>query len=104
MSDPLLSLQGVSKSYWRGAREIPVLADISLDLYPARLVAVWGQHRSGKTTLLQVSAVLQRPNAGSVHFDGQDLTSMSASRLAGIRREEMAWARPSGPETPDLQM
>jgi ABC-type lipoprotein export system ATPase subunit len=104
MNDPLLSLQGVSKSYWRGAREIPVLSDVSLDLYPARLVAVWGQHRSGKTTLLQVAAGLQPPNAGSVRFDGQDLASMSGSRLAGVRREEMAWARPSGPQTPDLRM
>ncbi len=104
MSDPLLSLQGISKSYWRGAREIPVLTDVSLDLYPARLVAVWGQHRSGKTTLLQLAAGLQRPDAGSVCFDGQELRLMSASRLAGVRRAEMAWARPSGPETPDLRM
>jgi ABC-type lipoprotein export system ATPase subunit len=58
MSEPLLSLRGVSKSYWRGPREISVLADLSLDLYPARLVAIWGQHRSGKTTLLQVAAGL----------------------------------------------
>ena len=104
MSEPLLSLRGVSKSYWRGPREISVLADLSLDLYPARLVAIWGQHRSGKTTLLQVAAGLERPTSGVVCFDGRDLAGMSASRLAGIRREQMAWARPSGPQTPDLRI
>ena len=104
MSEPLLSLRGISKSYWRGPREISVLADVSLDLYPARLVAIWGQHRSGKTTLLQVAAGLQRPTNGVVRFDGRDLAGMSASALAGIRREQMAWARPSGPQTPDLRM
>ena len=104
MSEPLLSLRGVSKSYWRGPREISVLADVSLDLYPARMVAVWGEHRSGKTTLLQVAAGLERPTNGVVRFDGRDLAGMSASELAGIRREPMAWARPSGPQTPDLRI
>jgi ABC-type lipoprotein export system ATPase subunit len=94
MSEPLLSLRGVSKSYWRGPREISVLADVSLDLYPARMVAVWGEHRSGKTTLLQVAAGLERPTNGVVRFDGRDLAGMSASELAGIRREQMAWGGP----------
>jgi ABC-type lipoprotein export system ATPase subunit len=104
VSDPLLSLRGASVSYWRGSREVRVLRDVSLDLDAGRLLAVWGQHRSGKTTLLKLAAGLVRPDSGVVRFDGRDLQSLSASALAGVLREQIAWARPSGPQTPDLRI
>ena len=52
----LLSLQSVTKSYWRGPRELRVLRGASLDVGAGTLVSVYGQRNSGKTALLEIAA------------------------------------------------
>jgi ABC-type lipoprotein export system ATPase subunit len=99
-----LSLEHVSKSYWRGPHETAVLKDISLTVYPGECVAVWGQRGSGKTTLLKVAAGLEAAEGGVVSFKGQDLGSMSRANLVRLLREEIGWARRSGPESDELEM
>ena len=79
----LLSLAGISKRFARGYREVEALAGIDLDVEPGDFVAIWGGSRSGKTTLLRVAAGIEAPDAGSVTFDGRDLTA--ASRRARAR-------------------
>ncbi len=102
--DPLLSLEGVSMSYWRGERHVPVLDRVSLDVHPGEVVAVWGRHNSGKTTLLKLAAGLAEPTTGNVSFAGRDLKGLSASRLARLLRGPIAWARPAGPNSAELQI
>ncbi|HXP28835.1 MAG TPA: ATP-binding cassette domain-containing protein, partial [Solirubrobacteraceae bacterium] len=77
MSTPLLSLQAVSKSYWRGPSEVRVLSDASLDVQPGEFIGVWGRRGAGKTTLLRIAAGLETPDRGSVRFDGDDLATLS---------------------------
>ena len=103
-ADPLLSLRGVSKSYWRGSRELKVIQEASLDLHGGELVAVWGQRRSGKTTLLKLAAGLEEADAGSVHVVGRNLAQLSPKQFAGVLRETIGWAKPTGPENRDLSM
>jgi putative ABC transport system ATP-binding protein len=72
----LLQLDGVSKRFkrgGRGGREQVALRDVTLELDPGELVAVWGRRRSGRTTLLQVAAGVERPSDGVVRFGGVDL-------------------------------
>jgi putative ABC transport system ATP-binding protein len=99
-----LSLEHVSKSYWRGPHETVVLSDVSLSVYAGECVAVWGQRGSGKTTLLKVAAGLEAPESGVVSFKGQDLRRMSKAELVRLLREEIGWARRSGPESGELEM
>jgi putative ABC transport system ATP-binding protein len=99
-----LSLERVSKSYWRGPHETAVLKDISLSVYAGECVAVWGQRGSGKTTLLKVAAGLEVPEKGIVNFNGQDLGGMSRAALVRLLREEIGWARRTGPESDELEM
>jgi ABC-type lipoprotein export system ATPase subunit len=99
-----LSLERVSKSYWRGPHETAVLKDISLSVYTGECVAVWGQRGSGKTTLLKVAAGLEAPESGAVNFNGQDLCGMSRVALVRLLREEIGWARRKGPESDELEM
>lgn len=101
---PLLSLQEVSMSYWRGERCVPVLDGVSLDVHPGELVTVWGRHNSGKTTLLKLAAGLAEPTRGRVMFAGRDLRGLSASGLARLLREPIALVRPTGPHSAELQM
>jgi ABC-type lipoprotein export system ATPase subunit len=88
---PLLALDRVSKRFRRGGRggfEQPALQEVQLELAPGELVAVWGRRRSGRTTLLQVAAGIERPSAGSVRFGGVDL----ARRPMLGRRDGIAYA------------
>ncbi|HEX7291568.1 MAG TPA: ATP-binding cassette domain-containing protein [Conexibacter sp.] len=81
----LLALDRVSKRFRRGGRggfEQLALRDVELEVAAGELVAVWGRRRSGRTTLLQVAAGIERPSAGVVRFRGVDL-----ARRAMLGRE-----------------
>jgi putative ABC transport system ATP-binding protein len=80
----LLELDGVSKSYNRGARERVALRDVSLKLDPGELVAIWGLRRSGRSTLLRIAAGVEAPDAGVVRLDGRDLSGGDAALDTGI--------------------
>ena len=69
-----IEVRNVSKMFGRFA----ALRDVSVTVGSGELVALLGPSGSGKTTLLRVVAGLERPDAGSVHFDGDDATSRSA--------------------------
>jgi putative ABC transport system ATP-binding protein len=99
-----LSLERVSKSFWRGPHEAIVLNDISLTVFAGECVAIWGQRGSGKTTLLKVAAGLEPPDSGTVSFKGRDLGRVSKAEMVRLLREEIGWARRSGPESDELQM
>jgi ABC-type lipoprotein export system ATPase subunit len=103
MGDVLLSLDAVSKSYWRGATEVRVLDGASLEVPAGELVAVWGKRGAGKTTLLRIAAGLERPDEGSVLFDGEDLSRLSEGAHARLMRERVGWVRRAGPSS-DLPM
>jgi ABC-type lipoprotein export system ATPase subunit len=100
---PLLSLKGLSKSYWRGDSEVRVLRDVSLDVGAGEFTAVWGTRGSGKTTLLKLAARLERPDGGTVCFNGVDLASCSEAQHARLMLERIGWVRRTGPRS-DLRM
>lgn len=103
MTDGLLSLRAVSKSYWRGAHELRVLTDVSMEMSAGEFIAVWGKRGAGKTTLLKIVTGLEAPDTGAVHFAGQDLSGMSESAHARLMREQVGWVRRAGPRS-DLSM
>jgi ABC-type ATPase involved in cell division len=69
----LLSVEHVTKRYRRGRLERIAVRDVSLDIEPGELVAVWGARRSGRSTLLRIAAGIERPEDGRVVFEGRDL-------------------------------
>jgi ABC-type lipoprotein export system ATPase subunit len=103
MSGELLSLEAVSKSYWRGSTEVRVLTGASLDVNAGEFVAVWGKRGAGKTTLLRIAAGLETPNSGMVRFDGDDLSTLSEGAHARLMREQVGWVRRAGPRS-ELRM
>jgi ABC-type lipoprotein export system ATPase subunit len=80
----LLSLEDVTKRYRCGAREAVVFDGVSLEVDCGDLVAVWGERRSGKSTLLRLAAGIERPDSGIVRFAGRDIATMSADERAGL--------------------
>lgn len=104
MTAPLLRLESVSKSFWRGPRENRVLRDVSVTVHSREFVGVYGTRSVGKTTLLRVAAGFETPDGGTVALDGVDLASMSRGRRARLHRQEIAWIERGGPQSRDLPM
>lgn len=99
MADALLSLEAVSKSYWRGTSEVRVLSDACLAIGAGEFIGVWGKRGAGKTTLLRIAAGLETPDRGLVRFDGEDLSTLSEGAHARLRRGEVGLVRRSGPRS-----
>jgi ABC-type lipoprotein export system ATPase subunit len=99
----LLSLKGVSKSYWRGDSEVRVLRDVTLEVRAGEFTAVWGTRGSGKSTLLKLAARLETPDSGSVCFNGVDLASFTERQHARLLLARIGWVRRTGPKS-DLRM
>jgi putative ABC transport system ATP-binding protein len=82
---PLYELRGVSRTFRRGDVTISALDSVDLTIAPGEIVAVEGTSGSGKTTLLQLLGGLDRPSAGQVFFEGNDLNAIGDRELAEIR-------------------
>ena len=81
---PLLSLRGLTRRFGG----LTAVDAIDLDLAKGELVSIIGPNGAGKTTLFNLVTGLDRPDAGEVRFEGQDITGLSPERLAaeGIAR------------------
>lgn len=84
MAEPLLSLAGVSRSFG-GLRAVQ---DVSLDVRAGTLSALIGPNGAGKTTLFALMSGFLRPDAGTVRFDGRDVTGLAPhlAARAGMTR------------------
>ncbi|WP_333750495.1 ATP-binding cassette domain-containing protein [Streptomyces sp. IBSBF 2394] len=82
---PILELNGLRKEF--GGRRPNVAVDgVSLDVHEGETLALVGESGCGKTTLTRLLLGLLEPTAGSVRFDGRDLSALTASELRGVRR------------------
>ena len=70
-----VSIENVEKRFAR----FPALSGVSLQVAPGELLALLGPSGSGKTTLLRLIAGLDRPDAGVISFDGDDVTFVRAA-------------------------
>jgi putative ABC transport system ATP-binding protein len=95
-----LTLESVSKAYRRGRGIQQALTDVSLTVSSGELVAVHGEPRSGKSTLLRIAAGIESPDRGLVRYDGRELARMGGRDLAEYRRDAVAWVAASGPSLP----
>lgn len=85
----MLSLDRVSKTYFRNGRPVVALDNVTLDVRPGELVAILGGRGAGKTTLLKVAAALERPDSGNVSFAGRRLDELSDRELTGLHRTQV---------------
>jgi branched-chain amino acid transport system ATP-binding protein len=76
---PLLSLRGLTRRFGG----LTAVDGIDLDLAKGGLVSIIGPNGAGKTTLFNLVTGLDRPDAGTVSFEGHDITGLSPERLAG---------------------
>ena len=74
-----------------GARRIEVLRGISVDVAQGEIIFVCGASGAGKTTLLYTLAGLERPESGTVEFEGRNLYNGSSSSQARFRNKKMGF-------------
>ena len=75
--DTLIRIDHLSKTYSRGGQPIPVLKDINLAVRRAEFVSLMGPSGTGKSTLLNLVAGIDRPDSGSITVAGTEITNLS---------------------------
>ena len=92
MSEPILSLQGIAKTYNKGRpNAVTVLDGADLTLHPGEIVALVAPSGAGKSTLLHIAGLLDSADTGSVHLGGQDMTRLGDRRRTEARRAEVGF-------------
>src|SRR5580700_11155550 len=86
-----IQVRGLSKTYRRGGQEIHELQGLNLDVDKGDFVAFMGPSGSGKTTLLNLLGGLDVPTRGSITVAGDEVTSMSASKLTQWRARHVGF-------------
>jgi putative ABC transport system ATP-binding protein len=90
-NNSLVSIQNISKSYWRDSLEIPVLNNISLEIKTGEFIALMGPSGSGKTTLLNLIAGIDRPTEGTIMVADVDISKLNESELASWRARHVGF-------------
>jgi putative ABC transport system ATP-binding protein len=91
MSEAIVSLRHVDKSYVRGKQRVNVLQDLNLDIAEGEFVALMGPSGSGKTTLLNLIGGLDTPTAGEITVAGQRLDRLGQGALAHWRANHVGF-------------
>ena len=91
MQPPQLIARDIYQSFRMGARRIEVLRGISMEIGHDETVFLSGASGAGKTTLLYTLAGLERPESGSVEFEGRRLYCGGSSAEARLRNEKMGF-------------
>jgi putative ABC transport system ATP-binding protein len=87
----LVRLRDVTKRYHKGGETITPLDDVSVDIQQGEFVSLMGASGTGKSTLLNLIAGIDRPDSGSIVIAGTDIVRLSASRLAAWRAENIGY-------------
>ncbi len=92
MSEPMLRLDGIDKTYNRGSSgEVQVLRGTALEIAAGEMVALVAPSGAGKSTLLHIAGLLDTPDAGTVEIGGEAMTGLSDRRRTVARRREVGF-------------
>jgi putative ABC transport system ATP-binding protein len=86
VSEPMISVRDLHKTYHRGGGDVHALRGVDLAVDPGQLVVLTGRSGAGKTTLLTLLAGLRRADRGEIRVDGVDVTGASEPALVELRR------------------
>lgn len=88
---PLVELNHVSKSFHKGDEVITPLNDVTAQIQEGEFVSLMGPSGTGKSTLLNLLAGIDRPDRGSITVAGTEITGLSRSRLADWRAAHLGY-------------
>lgn len=88
---PSLHLAGVQRRYREGTGQLEILRDAELTIWPGEMVALVAPSGTGKSTLLHLAGLLERPDGGEIFIGGQPTTGMNDDARTRTRREEIGF-------------
>jgi putative ABC transport system ATP-binding protein len=91
ISEPIIVVDGVHKSYLMGKEAVPALRGVSLEIRRGEFVCLMGPSGSGKTTLLNIVGGLDEASRGHVIVEGVNLVALSENKLASLRLRKMGF-------------
>ncbi len=87
MSEPLLKICDISRTFPAGDETLTVLNKVNLTIERGEMVAIVGASGSGKSTLMNILGCLDQPSEGRYWINGRDTSTLDATQLAELRRE-----------------
>src|SRR5450830_774873 len=91
MTEPIIGLEHVTRTYHAGDVDVHALQDVSLTINSGEFVAIMGSSGSGKSTLMAILGCLDRPTSGTYRFDGTDVARLSEPALADMRSARLGF-------------
>jgi lipoprotein-releasing system ATP-binding protein len=91
VAEPLVIIEDLYKKFQHMGRTLEVLKGINLNVYPGEILSIVGPSGAGKSTLLHCIGTLDLPTSGRIRLAGEELTTMSSSRLAAVRNREIGF-------------
>jgi len=91
MSDAIIEIRKLQKSYRMGRADVHVLKKVNLTVATGEFVAVVGASGSGKSTLLHLAGLLDKPDGGTLAIDGAATSSLSARGRNRLRRDDIGF-------------
>jgi putative ABC transport system ATP-binding protein len=88
---PLIEIQHVTKVYRKGGETITPLDDVSLDIEQGEFISLMGASGTGKSTLLNLIASIDKPSSGRIVIDGVEITRLSRTKLANWRAANLGY-------------
>ena len=91
MSDAVLELKDVRRSFKQGSETLQVLRGANLTVARGEVVALVGPSGAGKSTLLQIAGLLERPDEGDVRVNGESCGHFSDEKRTELRRTRLGF-------------
>lgn len=91
MTTPALALQNVERVYRQGGEPLAILRGAGFEIWPGQSVALIAPSGTGKSTLLHVAGLLEKPDAGEVFIAGQATARLPDSARTGLRRSKIGF-------------
>jgi putative ABC transport system ATP-binding protein len=87
----IVELQRVTKSFRKGDEIITPLDDVSISIQEGEFVSLMGPSGTGKSTLLNLVSGIDRPDTGSIHVDGTEITKLTRAQLSDWRAANLGY-------------
>ena len=91
MSDPVIRIEGLHKSYQTSAGLFPALKEVNLSIAAGEFVAIMGPSGSGKSTFMNILGCLDKPSAGHYFLDGRSVAELGKDELALLRNRTIGF-------------